>query len=529
MSIHSFRLLLHQPAVRALIAAAAATRATAEDTVELHLVGGVLRDRALGLPVHDFDAVVSGRGKEISERLAEALPARLVLLGGKEFAAYRLVGLAGEMDVVDIWDRAGTTLHQDLARRDFTINSFAFDLRTQEVSDPFGGLDDLNRKVLRATTPRSFTGDPLRVLRLPRLLLRLPGFQAEPDTVALARRSAAGLAGIASERVRDELLLLFDHPDAARGLTLLLELDLYPGLWLGRPGEPGPPGFALSELDVLPGIIRELKSHSPSASVDARAARLASVFVNLPGDRPLEALERFQDAGYLTRDLASDVARLLRLPGLPEDGLGDLGRRRFLHQAGALWATATCFLAAHTAARGRRWRHALPHLADLARREGETLFDPPRLVDGAEVQALLGIPPGPEVGRALQAVREAQVDGASRPGRKRSRSCGAPGRATPSRSLRGGNALGSIRGPRALTPIPSPGRRGFGPQQRRDVLDLALQTTDDLLHPRPVHSAPPRLEVVTDLRQPTANTVAHTGVERFLAGKRLTWRRLLRR
>jgi tRNA nucleotidyltransferase/poly(A) polymerase len=407
MSIHSFRLLLHQPAVRALIAAAA-TRATAEDTVELHLVGGVLRDRALGLPVHDFDAVVSGRGKEISERLAEILPARLVLLGGKEFAAYRLVG---EEVVVDIWDRAGTTLRQDLARRDFTVNSFAFDLRTEEISDPFGGLSDLSRKVLRATTPQSFTGDPLRVLRLPRLLLRLPGFKAEPDTVALAKRSAPGLAGIASERVRDELLLLFDHPDAARGLALLLELDLYPGLWLGRPGEPGPPGFALSELDVLPGIVRELKSHSPSASVDARAARLASVFVNLPGDRPLEALERFQDAGYLTRNLAADVARLLRLPGLPENVLGDLGRRRFLYQSGALWATATCFLAAHTAARGRRWRHALPHLADLARREGEALFDPPRLVDGAEVQALLGIPPGPEVGRALQAVREAQVDG----------------------------------------------------------------------------------------------------------------------
>ncbi len=240
MSIHSFRVLLHQPAVRGLIAA------TPGD-VELHLVGGVLRDRALGLPVHDFDAVVSGQGREISERLAASLPARLVLLGGKEFAAYRLVGLAGEStDVVDIWDRASTTLYQDLARRDFTINSFAFDLRTQEISDPFNGIGDLNRKILRATTPESFTGDPLRVLRLPRLLLRLPGFRVEPDTVALARRSSAGLAGIASERVRDELLLLFDHPEAARGLTFLLELDLSPGLWVGRPGGAGAPGLALA-------------------------------------------------------------------------------------------------------------------------------------------------------------------------------------------------------------------------------------------------------------------------------------------
>lgn len=396
MPIHSFRVLLHQPAVRALISAA--------DGVELHLVGGVLRDRALGLPVHDFDAVVAGRGREISERLAETLPARLVLLGGKEFAAYRLVG---EEDVIDIWDRGGTTLYQDLARRDFTINSFAFDLRTQEVSDPFNGVGDLGRKILRATTAESFTGDPLRVLRLPRLLLRLPGFAVEPDTVGLARRSSPGLAGIASERVREELLLLFDHPDAARGLTFLMELDLYPGLWLGRPGEPGPPGLALAELEALPGIVRELRSHAPSALIDARAARLASVFANLPA-APLEALERFHDAGYLTRALALDVGRLLRMTDLPED---DLGRRRFLHQAGPLWATAACYLASREAVHGRRWRHALPHLAELARREGETLFDPPRLLDGAEVQALLGVSPGPGVGRALQAVREAQVDG----------------------------------------------------------------------------------------------------------------------
>jgi tRNA nucleotidyltransferase/poly(A) polymerase len=398
MPLHSFRLLLHQPAVRALTAAA-----LAEETVEAHLVGGVLRDRALGLPVHDVDAVVSGHGREIAGRLAETLPARLVLLGGKEFAAYRLVG---EDTVVDLWDRAGTTLDQDLARRDFTVNSFAFDLRSQEVSDPFGGIGDLDRRVLRATTPESFTGDPLRVLRLPRLLLRLPGFSTEPDTVGLARRSAPGLAGIAAERVRDELLLLFDHPDAARGLTFLMELDLYPGLWLGRPGEPGRPGLALSEITALPSVVRELGT--AASAVDARTARLASVFANLPGVRPGEALARFRDAGYLTRAVAADVALLLDLADLPGD---ELGRRRFLHAAGELWPTAAAFLAARAAAHGRPWRQALAPLADLARREGAALLDPPRLLGGADVQQILGLPPGPEVGRALAAVRAAQVDG----------------------------------------------------------------------------------------------------------------------
>ncbi|MES1211445.1 MAG: hypothetical protein ABUL63_03825, partial [Acidobacteriota bacterium] len=209
MPARSFRLLLHHPAVQALAAAAG--------DVETHLVGGVLRDRVLGLPLKDIDVVVASRGREIAERLAETLPARLVLLGGKEFAAYRLV--AEEVDV-DLWDRAGTTLHEDMARRDFTVNSFALDARTGALFDPFGGMGDMERRLLRATTPESFSGDPLRVLRLPRLLLRLPGFAADPDTVGLARRSVARLIDIAAERVRDELTFILEHPEAHRGLAL---------------------------------------------------------------------------------------------------------------------------------------------------------------------------------------------------------------------------------------------------------------------------------------------------------------------
>lgn len=408
MPTHSFRLLLHHRAVRALLAAS--------EGVECHLVGGVLRDRALGLPSHDIDAVVSSRGKEIAERLAEALPARFVLLGGKEFASYRLVG---EDLVVDIWDRAGTSLYQDLARRDFTVNSIAFDARAGEVVDPFGGTGDLQRRVLRATTAESFTGDPLRVLRLPRLLLQLPGFSADPDTLGLARQASPLLSEIAAERVRDELTLLFDHPEAARGLTLLVALDLYPGLWLGRPGEAGKIGTALSELEALPLCVRELREIDRGFAEAAvpRIARLASLFASLPlppPSGPAEALQRFRDAGYVTRQAAADVALLLDLSVLPMD---EVARRRFLHRAGRLWPTAICSLGTRIAAHGAhgeglaRWRGALRLLADLARREGETLLDPPRLVTGADVQELLGIPPGREVGRVLEAVRQAQVDG----------------------------------------------------------------------------------------------------------------------
>jgi tRNA nucleotidyltransferase/poly(A) polymerase len=385
----TIQMLLHQPAVRALIEAAGG--------VECHLVGGVLRDRVLGLPSHDLDAVVSGRGLEIAERLSEVLPARLVHLGGKDFAAYRLVGA----DLtVDLWDRAGTTLHEDLARRDFTVNSIALDVLTGELVDPFGGLADLSRHTLRATTPESFTGDPLRVLRLPRLLLRLPDFTMDPDTLVLAKRSAPALVDVASERVRDELLLLFEHPEAALGLAVLMGLNLYPGLFLSHPGESGAPGRALTELRALSTCL--LEESRPEV------ARLASLFANLPGVEPRAALDRFRDAGYLTRSLALDVARLLELEELPVE---DLAMRRFIHATGPLWATAAPWLAARAAAHGERWRDQLAALVDLARREGAALIDPPRLLTGEDIQRILGIPPGPAVGKELAAIREAQVEG----------------------------------------------------------------------------------------------------------------------
>lgn len=398
----AFQVLRRHPAVLALLEVCG--------DVECHLVGGVLRDRALGLPVHDIDVVVAGRGREIAERLAAKLPARLVALGGKEFAAFRLVG---EDLVLDLWDREMMPLHDDLARRDFTANAFAFDPRTGEVIDPFNGIGDLERHMLRATTPASFTGDPLRVLRLPRLLLRLPGFAADPDTLELAKRSAPRLVDVAAERVRDELTWIFEHPEAHRGLALLIGLDLYPGLWLGRPGEPGPIGTALGELGALPGCIEELRLLDPetAAAVDAREARLAALFANL--SHPADALLSLRDAGYLTRQTVADVTVLLAWEALPED---DLGRRRFLHRSGPLWPTAACRLGARAAAHGEiaRWRRVLAPLVDLARREGAAILDPPRLLTGVDLQEMLGIAPGKEVGRLLAAVREAQVEGGVR-------------------------------------------------------------------------------------------------------------------
>jgi len=408
---HTLALLGHHRAVRALCAAAAPDAC--------HLVGGVLRDRLLGLPAHDFDAVVAGRGREIAEALAAALPARLVLLGGKEFAAYRLVA---RDCVVDLWDRAEMSMDEDLARRDFTVNSMAWDPKSGTLIDPFGGLADLDRRALRATTPASFTGDPLRVLRLPRLAVQLPGFAAGPATLGLARAAAPRLAEVAAERVREEISLLLAHPEAHRGVALLATLDVYPGLWLGMPGEPAPHGMAgaaVRELEELEGVaraVREAADLPPEATpgLDLPLLRQVGLLLHLPGGEPAPHLVRLRDAGYFSQRPAKEAARLLEIAGRwHELPIEEVERRRFLHAAGPDWPTAAALLGIRATTRGRSeaWRTALRPLALLARREGAGLFDPPRLLTGEEVAALLGVPPGPAVGRAVAALRAAQVEG----------------------------------------------------------------------------------------------------------------------
>ncbi|HEY6324844.1 MAG TPA: hypothetical protein VJA16_25130 [Thermoanaerobaculia bacterium] len=455
-----FAELCRDPVVQALLAACGAT--------ECHLVGGVLRDRLLGLATHDLDAVVAGRGDEIAAELAARLPARLVRLGGEDFAAYRLVlgapsGSTGGPGstvstasgaavppghrILDLWDRQSLPLHDDLARRDFTVDSIALAPRGGAVADPFGGLADLGRRVLRATTRQSFDGDPLRVLRLARLLVRLPGFSIEPETFELARRTAPRLPEIAAERIREELRLLLSYPPSERpgeaaatghagaaepasptspaviGLRTLAALDLYPGLWLGAPGIPGgrdgtaAAARAAADLAALPACAGELERLLAAGKVTGRrpgidlpADRFAATFRHLPRTA---AASHMQEAGYVSARQLAEIAPLLAEPAeLPET---DLERRRFLHRHGWRWLTVACSWGGAAAAAGvaasERWRRAAAPLCELARREGPELIDPPRLLTGDDVQRLLGVAAGPRVGAALAALTAAQVAG----------------------------------------------------------------------------------------------------------------------
>ena len=395
--------LLDEPVACALKAVAGRTAS--------HLVGGGLRDRMLGITGSDFDAVVSENGLAISEQLARDLPARLVRLGGKAFAAYRLVGNGFTLD---IWDRQGQSLQADLARRDFTINAFALDVDGRQVIDPFDGLGDLRRRRLRATTAGVFADDPLRVLRLVRLSLQLPGFCADAATLALARDSAAKLIEVAAERIRDELGKLLRANEFLPAFEQLVALDVYPGLMLGRPGAPGDARRARRLLRRLEPALAQLAGLPalPHARLDPSGPRLAVLISGLTtaDGAAGAALERCRRTGYLSGRDAVRCRRLLTCRDAPGSAAAD---RWFLHRWGEHWPAGVATLAASSEPllAADDWRRLAARLAELAGRRAAEIFAPPPLLDGNEIRRLLGIRPGPPVGAAVERLRRAQVEG----------------------------------------------------------------------------------------------------------------------
>ncbi len=385
----------------------------------LHLVGGAIRDGLLGERPLDLDLVIDGDGEAVSRAFAREIGGRWVRLGGERFAAFRVVLApeeaaeeAGvEPRVMDLWDRAGQSLEADLARRDLTINALALDLASGELIDLFGGCRDLAEGVLRATTPEAFTGDALRVLRLARFAAELAEFVIDRPTLALATAAADGLKGIAVERLRYELGRIFATPTAAAGVDVLWQTGVYPRLlWeVDVEAESLAEGLidVLIQLEIL---LANLQAAAPALDGTlVGAINWALSFAVLPAPpEPVARLRAFQRRGLLSRPEADIVARFLPIPTWPTSSRE---RRRFLHEFGPWWLEAVLVRAALDGASFASVAPLCEQLDRLLEREGDALFDPPQLLAAAEVQALLGITPGPTLGQALRALREAQVEG----------------------------------------------------------------------------------------------------------------------
>ena len=200
---------------------------------ECHCVGGCVRDHLMGIAPHDYDCCTAAAPEEMQEIFRDR---QLVLAGVK----HGTVGVVTESGVVEIttfrteggyadsrhpdWVHFVRNLREDLARRDFTVNAMAYSPR-RGLSDPFGGQEDLKRKLLRAVGQPElrFREDALRILRGLRFAARF-GIAIEEQTLRAMHTEIAGLDALARERVMTELtgfLLAAKAPDLLRAVEIL--------------------------------------------------------------------------------------------------------------------------------------------------------------------------------------------------------------------------------------------------------------------------------------------------------------------
>ena len=199
--------------------------------MQTYLVGGAVRDALLGLEVKDRDWVVVGATPELMLQqgfvpVGKDFPVFLHPTTHEEFALARTERkTAPGYHGFQFHAAADVTLEQDLARRDLTINAIAVvDLASAELIDPYGGQQDLKRKVLRHVT-QAFREDPVRILRVARFSARFTDFHVAPETLQLMRDMVAHgeVDHLVAERVWQELARGLMEKQPSRMFELLRE------------------------------------------------------------------------------------------------------------------------------------------------------------------------------------------------------------------------------------------------------------------------------------------------------------------
>lgn len=247
--------------------------------MKIYLVGGAVRDALLGLPPGDRDWVVVGSTQAEMEAqgfkaVGRDFPVFLHPRSGEEYALARTERKSGRGYRGFVVDAdPSVTLEEDLQRRDFTINAIARDQDSGELVDPWGGVRDIEQRVLRHVGP-AFVEDPLRVLRAARFMARFAplGFTVAPETAALMRQIAESgeLEALVPERIWQEL---------RKALA-----SAQPSAFLRSLHDTGALAVILPEVDALYGVPQRAEFH-PEIDTGIHQEMVSDMAAQLaPGD-----------------------------------------------------------------------------------------------------------------------------------------------------------------------------------------------------------------------------------------------------
>lgn len=406
------------------------------------LVGGALRDHFLQRDQPDRDFAVEGQAIQTARSIADQLGGSYFTLDVERDAGRVVLDRQLTLDFVGL---RGLDIESDLQARDFTVNALATPVHGgPELIDPLGGLQDLRDRVLKTCGPNALQDDPIRALRGVRLAHE-HRLRIVPETAARIRQAAPLLRSATAERVRDELAAML-RPANAAGLRLAHELGCLEPVLPEAAGEPTTAQAGLNIAGRLAAVLgafnaedraenftnaqvalalgryreqldQQLSQQLAGGNTRAQMAMLAALHWPIKGGaaavrRRARALRFSRKEAQRAETIVAhaDPDRLLEI-GTP------LGRHRYHREAGeagveAVLLSLAVSLAASSGPPGHsQWERLTMNARELLALGLGEIIEPPPLIDGEQLMVALGLISGPEVGRLLEKVREAQIEG----------------------------------------------------------------------------------------------------------------------
>jgi tRNA nucleotidyltransferase (CCA-adding enzyme) len=372
------------------------SRQAAKHGQRVYLVGGVVRDLLLGYPNFDLDVVVEGDAVKLAQQVAET--GRVKLLAHHRFGTAKL---RYEDSVVDLatarketYARPGAlpavtpgTLEDDLIRRDFSINAMAMSVAANdygELIDPHRGKTDLEHRLIRVLHPKSFSDDATRILRGVCYEQRL-GFEFEARTARLLERDVPMLDTISGDRIRHEVEHIFDEKRPELVIKRLGDLGALHRINPSLRGD----GWISERFDKA----RRLKK-----PIQLPSLYFCLLIYSFSEDEIKQLLTRLNIPAQLSRTMRDTLRLKIKLPHLDKPSLKPSEIYYLLREyepvAVQINAIATESSAAHC--------HLQLFLTKL--RYVRTA------IDGEELKKL-GIPAGPAMGKVLEVLHRAKLDG----------------------------------------------------------------------------------------------------------------------
>ncbi len=410
-----------------------------EHGYECYLIGGSVRDLILGNEVYDYDFATNARPDEMMKIFRKTIPTGIkhgtvsILMDSLQFeiTTYRSDGTyidGRHPDSVSF----SKELKVDVERRDFTINGLAFDFESGDIIDYVGGLEDIEKKIIRTIgDPLSrFNEDGLRPLRACRFAAKL-NFEIDPTTFEAIPKTLDIVRKVSKERIRDELFKILESDKPSVGIEYLRKSGIL--------------AVVLPELAECYGVsqnkyhIHDVYYHSiyscDAAPKDNLLIRIAALFHDLgkvPTKQPNAAGDyTFYNHEVLGVKMAKKIMKRLKFSNEQIDGISNLilnhmfhytnewtdgAVRRFIRKVG-LQNIGNLFLLRMADRKGNGARKGLPMpIEQLKKRieqviEAENAFSVRDLdIDGNIIMGELGLKPGPVIGKILNELLELVLD-----------------------------------------------------------------------------------------------------------------------